>query len=75
MTRFEEACLLLGIPQDRIGLVKRNQELKVKLDQRGEALLAVGKCIHDAHEHGGLYESCSRDNCAGIRELFEMTNP
>lgn len=70
---FEEAARQLGIPADRIELVKRNIELKAKLAERGRCMLGFGQTLHDIVQHGGDFATCTRDSCNAVRVLVART--
>ena len=73
MAAFENAARELGIPADRIGLVKRNLELKHKLAERGKALLSIAESVHMAHQHEAAFDACEKDTCTGVRLIVKMT--
>jgi len=66
---FETACRELGIPSDRVGLVKRNVELKSKLDVALRALTTFQEAHHDAYKHPDQRESCTHKVCAGMLKI------
>lgn len=66
---FETACRELGIPSDRVGLVKRNVELKGKLNAALSALMVFQEAHHDAYKHTDARESCTRNVCAGMLKI------
>jgi hypothetical protein len=70
---FDQAARQLGIPKDRVGLVKRNIELKTKLRDLGQAFLTIHEGYHEAGQHEGPYASCSHKMCAGVWEIFNAT--
>jgi hypothetical protein len=72
---LEKVCKEIGIPSGRIGLVKRNVELKALLAIRGQALTGWGQAWHAGMAHSGAYEECSQPACFGTREILRRTEP
>ena len=70
---FLAAAILNSIPKDRIALVKRNVELKMKLDERGKIITEIQLAIHQAHEHMEPFDTCLRTTCESVRKLLELT--
>lgn len=66
---FEEACLHIGCPSDRVALVKRNVELKAKLRSALNALDAFGEAWHLGKRHEGDYRNCTTELCEKMREV------
>lgn len=72
---WEEEARELGIPTDRMQLVKRNLELKAKLESRGKAILTWATSWHESFGHDGAFYDCQRNSCLGTREVLERTKP
>lgn len=73
--QFEKALKDIGIPSDRMELVKRNIQLKSSIKQLIKAFEIIADGWHFAFEHEGTFKDCSKDNCAGIRKIIEISNP
>lgn len=72
---FETVAAELGVPADRIGLVKRNLELKQKLESACSVILSTGETFHEAFSHQGAFETCQAPTCSGSRELSKLHKP
>jgi len=72
---FEQIAHELGTPTDRIGLVKRNIELKGKVIVRGKALSVCAEEWHLLLKHDGDFSICTRESCIGIHKIMKLTEP
>lgn len=66
----------LGIPADRAGLVKRNIELKKRLDSAIQSLTIIAETQHDVyHEGTGPFFDCQQPLCVEQRKLIAILKP
>lgn len=72
---FERACRSAGIPTDRVELVKRNIELKTKLNSALRSISDIRDSLHQAYEHSGNASDCTRATCVGISRVLVLLNP
>ena len=72
---WEEAARQLNVPADRMLLVKRNLELKDKLEARGRAIRMWMEAWHEIFKHEGTYADCRHDSCIGSRDILQRTEP
>lgn len=72
---WEEAARQLGIPADRMGLVKRNQELKEKLNVAVKLLETIRAAQHEGYRHDGEAGQCKMQTCAGIGNVLNLIKP
>lgn len=70
---FQEAAQQLGIPTDRIELVRRNVELKHKLSELAKAFLIVQEGYHIGAQHPDPYATCSKTACEGVRKIVKIS--
>lgn len=68
---FEEACKKLGVPTDRINLVKRNLQLKGLLIAVINGLEDMYEVFHNlTHGEAISYNDCENNACKSGRELI-----
>jgi hypothetical protein len=67
---WEASARRMGIPADRAGLVKRNIELKTKLDAAVRGLTSIAEAMHLAYDHGGEFVNCDKPVCASQRDFI-----
>jgi hypothetical protein len=67
---WEVSARRMGIPADRAGLVKRNLELKLKLEAANRGLNSIAEALHSAYDHSDEFATCQRPACAAQREFI-----
>lgn len=65
----------LGLPADRMALVQRNVELKVKLESAVRGIIGISEGLHDGFSHPQPFATCDKQTCAASRELVEKLKP
>jgi len=66
---FAQACRELGIPEDRAGLVRRNIELKGKLNAALTAITAFQEAWHVGRQHVTTADTCPDRTCAQMLKI------
>jgi hypothetical protein len=67
---WEESARRMGIPADRANLVKRNLELKFKLESAVRGLTSIAEAMHLAYNHGGEFVKCEKPVCTSQRDFI-----
>lgn len=75
MITFEEACKHLNIPADRVGLVKRNVELRTKLVEALTTIETMQRSIHEVFKHDGDFAVCDKGTCESGRMVLAVLQP
>lgn len=55
------------------GYTLREIDLKEKLKIRGDALLDIGRNLHEIFKHPKNYSKCDNQNCEAVRTIIETT--
>ena len=69
---WEEEAQRAGIPTDRIGLVKRNIELKTKLESAIKTIKSMGNSVHETFHHQKSWDNCDEASCDAIKKLMRF---
>lgn len=72
---FAELLATIGVPADRIDLVKENVQLRWQLTALIAAVNHIGNGLHASFQHTGLFDECQRASCAELRRICAISRP